>query len=722
MAIFDTISFPPTDAITGKPQIDGWTDNIDPGVAAHFPEPGYAAGGRITFTGGSLTPSVSFQCTQVQVNSPADVGLAAAALAPANGSYLAMGFFCTFDPRFDAADGITIGFLPNFAVKDHTTARRIDLLPNSKNVGAGNTAGTDMIPGAAKDYQARLNRTLNAAPAFWKGVGANTDPDVDQTRWQSVAVNNVFARAASWHPTTPSTNATAGQTAPSTGAFTLAVTDTTQFPSFGNLDVPISGGSTVTVTYTGKNDAAKTFTGCHVAGGAGGAVDPAGAVQAQDLAWSVELLVPTTSGALGGGADWIDLQGHFGLYVNLFRFSEIPQPMPPAQPHAGFYAAQYRFPLPDAAAPVADQHYLFGSLNEQTYIGEDWYGQATITALTGGVNDAKGICFQNIASPASSVGVRHLGSANPSTLTGQIYGTVGTVFPNTLVAQIQNTGSNAVNDVTAEFRFGKWGNPPTAFAQWDPHNPKFTTTPESIPTKINLAAGGAGEITADWRNADVPNVYAGDTCMWVRLDSTGNAAFAQDGVRRNIMFTNLSEQEQDATISGSGHPPPESGSDHDFVLMSHVREIVAAVRQGGDIATHLVDARVTEGHLTEKVLGWYWLVETFRRPGLQFTVNGQTGEVLDPSPGQFGAFAQHENDGSDVFVSGLWGGGLKRHGNTYELRVPHNGEVTIHTWMGAGPPGTLKPPKDITDDGSPLPPSCLALLLPFLNWIKKLLP
>jgi len=710
MAIFDTISFPPTDFVTGKPTIDGWTGNTDPGIAVHFPESGYATGGRISFAGGAIVPPVAFQCTQVQVNSPADVGLPGPLAA---GSYLALGFFCTFDPTFDAADGISIAFLKDFAVKDHTTARRIDLLPNTDGVGAGAPGGgVDPIPGQAANYEARLNRDLAAVPAFWKGVGANTGPG---TNWSSIAVDNCYAKAASWVPSTVQTTAGSGQTVPTTtvsasAPFTLAVVDVSQFPDSGNLTVPIAGNPAVTVAYTGRNTGTNTFTGCTVRKlTTGGSVDTAAPVQLQDIAWSVEVLVPTTTPL--GGADWIDLQGHFGLYVNLFRVSQW-QPQPPATPHAGFLAAQYRFPLPDASAATADQHYLTGFLDDSTYIGEDWYGRATITAITGS-NDAQGICFQNVSDPASSVGVRHPGSADPTTLTQTIYGATGP-YDNTIVAQIQNTNpANGVNNVSAEFRFGKWGNPPTAFAQWD----AATAHGADPPNVLDLtAAGGAtpsGEITSSWLRSNVGSVYAGDICLWVRLDSTDNAAFAQDGVRRNIIFTDLSEHSGDATISGSGYPAPQSGSHHDFLLMTHVRELVTAVRGKGE--TNIAGAAVGGG-LHEDVQGWYWLVETFRRTGLQLTVGDTKAEVIDPSPGQFGALARHQGQPGDVFVSQLSGGGLKRSGNVYELSVPHDGEVTIHTWMGAGPAGTVEPPGVPADGGG-----CLGLLLPFLTWIKKLI-
>jgi hypothetical protein len=210
--------------------------------------------------------------------------------------------------------------------------------------------------------------------------------------------------------------------------------------------------------------------------------------------------------------------------------------------------------------------------------------------------------------------------------------------------------------------------------------------------------------------------YVGDICMWVRLDSPDTVEFAQDGVRRNTIFTQLSEYSTDATISGSGYPPPTSGSHHDFVLMTHVRELVAA-REGGDIARIADIAPAASAGGYEQVLGWYWLIESFRRTGLEFTVGKTTMEVIDPRPGEFGAFARHAGQPGDVFIGELSGGGLTRNGTILELKVPHNGEVTLQAWMGAGPAGTLKPPP-------PPPPAdggggCLAQLLPFLKRVRN---
>src|SRR4051812_28222790 len=125
MAIFDTISFPDFDPVTGRPTLDGWTGNTDPGLSAvNFPEAGYATAGRVTYSGGARVPPVAFQCIRADIDNTWG-------LPVKPGSYLVMGFFCSFDPTFDAADGITLAILPDFATKTHTTARRIDLLPNT---------------------------------------------------------------------------------------------------------------------------------------------------------------------------------------------------------------------------------------------------------------------------------------------------------------------------------------------------------------------------------------------------------------------------------------------------------------------------------------------------------------------------------------------------------------------------------------------------------------
>jgi hypothetical protein len=695
MAIFDTIAFPDYDGITGLPTLDGWTGNTDPGLTAvNFPEAGFAPGGRITFSGGTVVPPVVFGTLHASL-----AGGNAYGVAP--GSYLFLSFFCSFDPTFDTSDGVTISMIPDFATKDHHAARRIDVLPNNVNGAPGTGFGGSSFdwlppetppspfdPGTAHpQYFSKLNR--QPVVNCYKGI----DADVDGNVWAGINPSNVVARCASWVPATVSTTATANVTIPAapTGSHAspdIPVVDTSQFPDSGDV-LALVGGTPVSIAYTGKT--ATSFTGCKVAKGTvAGTLTNGTSVQLMDVGWSVELLFPVTSAL--GGADWIDLTGHFGLYTNLFRFSTI-EPAP-AQPHAGFFAAQYRFPLPDAGAPLADQHYLTGALDPKLVIDESWMGKATIPAITGS-NDALGVRFQNHASPPSSIGARHPGSGSTA-IDNVLYGASGT-FDNQLVAQIENTGAVAANDITADFRFASWGLPPATFGAWDPASAHGATAS----THVNLGPGANGEVTEDWAHGNVPAAYAistlfpGHHCLWVQLSSTNDVNFVEGGTRTNMQFQDLSESEQSATISGSGYPAPSSGH-HDMVLFSHVRPMfVPDGGGGGDGGDGEVGIASFAAHRQAEGKGklvWYWTVNAFRKTGKTFQVGDDVGEIIDPSPGEFGLIALHDGDPSDVFVHQLSGGGIKRRGNAYELRVPHNGEVEVRTWVGAGPVGKVTPP------------------------------
>jgi hypothetical protein len=718
MPIFDTIAFPNYDGITGLPTLDGWTGNADPGLTSvNFPESGFAPGGRVTFSGGSVVPPVVFESLCTDLAGGNAYGVAA-------GRYLWLSFFCSFDPTFDTSDGVTISMIPDFATKDHHSARRIDILPNNNATGApGSGFGGSQYdwlppenppspfdPGTAHPtYFSKLNR--QPVVNIYRGI----DNDGAGNIWSQINPTNVVAKCASWVPATVSTTTTADVSIPAApvGAHAspdVPVVDTSQFPTSGDL-AAIVGGTLVAISYTGKT--ATSFTGCKVAKGTvAGTWTNGSTVQLMDVGWSVELLFPVTSAL--GGADWIDLLGHFGLYMNLFRFSTI-EPTPPAQPHAGFYAAQYRFPLPDAGAPLTDQHYLTGFLDRTLVIDENWMGKATIPAITGS-NDALGVRFQNHANPPSSIGARHPGSGSTA-IDNVLYGASGT-FDNQLVAQIENTGTVAANDITADFRFASWGMPPATFGAWDPASAHGA----SPSTHINLAAGSNGEVTEDWSHTNVPADYAistlwpGHHCLWVELSSTNDVNFVEGGTRTNMQFQDLSESEQPATISGSGYPTPSSGH-HDMVLFSHVRSMFVPDRGGdgdGEIGIAVL-AAAPRGQVKGKLV-WYWLVEGFRRTGHTLQVGDDIGEVIDPSPGEFGLIATHEGDPSHVFVHQLSGGGIKRRGNGYELRVPHNGEVKVNTWIGAGPPGTVTPPPP-----TPTPTPTDPWWVRFIKWLIALI-
>ena len=698
MAIFDKIAFPDYDGITGLPTLDGWTGNADPGLTnVNLAESGFAPGSHITFSGGAIVPPVVFETLHTSLPGGNAYGVGA-------GDYLWLSFFCSFDPTFDTSDGVTISMIPDFANKDHHTARRIDILPNTVSGAPGTGFGGSQFDwlspenppspfDPATDHPQYFSK-LNRQPVInvYKGI----DDDGAGSVWQQIFPTNMVARCASWMPATvssPATGADVAIPAALTGAHAMGditVVSTAQFETSGNVGVVV-GGSLVNIAYTGKT--ATTFTGCKVAKAtAAGTLTAGMTVQRMDVGWSIELLFPVASaGTGGGGADWITLLGQFGLYMNLFRFSTV-EPTPPATPHASFYAAQYRFPLPDPLA--ADQLLLTGSLDKTLVIDENWLGQATIPAIFGS-NPVHGVLFQNEADPASSIGARHNGGPIDNTL----YGMTGTL-DNTLVAQIKNNGTVDANDITADFRFASWGLPPATFGAWDPASAHGA----AATSHINLPAGTSNEVTEFWAHNNVPSDYAistvwpGHHCMWVQLSSTNSVNFVVGGARTNMNFTDLSESEQPATISGSGYPAPSSGH-HDMVLFDHVRTIFVPDPGGngdgevGNLTSFVANRR---SELKGKQ-AWYWVVNAFRKTGLTFQVGDDVGEILDPSPGEFGMIAVHDGDSSHEFQTQLSGGGIKRRGNSYELRVPHNGEVKVRTWVGAGAPGTVTPPPPVVD-------------------------
>ena len=86
-----------------------------------------------------------------------------------------------------------------------------------------------------------------------------------------------------------------------------------------------------------------------------------------------------------------------------------------------------------------------------------------------------------------------------------------------------------------------------------------------------------------------------------------------------------------------------------------------------------------------------WTVEAFRRTGLTMTVDKNTAEIVDPI-GEFGMVAVHENKGDDVLVHELYGGGVRRLGRVYEVRVPDGGSAVVQTSVAANPPASFPPP------------------------------
>jgi hypothetical protein len=563
------------------------------------------------------------------------------------GTYLALAFFCSFDVSFDDADVVVVGLRKAGSVNPADT-RRIDIFPVRDDIGAGlagdpyvTLAGTP----AGNDYHVRTDKQP-LTKTIWKG---RSPTPADPSLWEPAAPANVEARIASWRPATPGATTTAATNVPSgTTTFTIQVDSTGGLPATGAV-VLDPAGVNKTISYTGKDGT--HLTGCRNRDGTAASV-PAGAdVRVAAVGWSIELLLPTAT-----GSDWIPLDDNFGIYFDIVRISRYDAGG--AQFLSQHFATQYVFPL---GLPP-----LTGILDETTAIPA--YGTARIGAV------AKGVGFQNQANPSLSIGARKLGGG---ALLGTIEGSTGN-FDNELVAQLVNTDeTNAAPNVTAEFRLANWGVPPATFASWAQASGAATPTVINPPLPAN---GGTGEVTSEWLRANVPSTYLAHKhqCMWVRLTSTSTVHFSQGGTRRNMDFLPLSEHEEDVEISGVGYGTPADGSEHEMLLVPSVREILVAD------AGPMIAAVGREGRQTyHKVM--VWTVDSFRRTADTITIGKVTAEVLDPTPGQFGAIALHD-DPADVLGFQFTGGGIQwTTGGFLSVRVPPEKSVTGHVRLNAAP-------------------------------------
>jgi hypothetical protein len=421
---------------------------------------------------------------------------------------------------------------------------------------------------------------------------------------------------------------------------------------------------------------------------------PTSAGQPPEFAWSVEIRIPRDTDA--GGGNWINLFDGFAIYFSLLRATV-----------SATQKVQFTFPV-----GVGTANWLTGVLGAGTTIPV--YGKGFIPALASpvGGNCGLGVTFIN---GENSVGIRPTTAAAFSALGTTIFGATGP-SDNRLVAQVRNTDPTATAPgVTAEFRFANWGMGPMGFAAWAMAQgaTPMPTTPSDIAPNQQV------ELTSDWPRASVPTAYAAHPhqCVWVQLDTHQTPPgvpvnFIQSAVRRNLDFSNLSQVRQPAEISGVGYPAPKDGSDHDFLLSVNVREIKMPAEEEPRAAVARTLAIAPSREPTVAVV-WLWIVHGYRRTGMTLEIEGTKYELLDDSPGAFGAVATHD-DATDVFGYQLSGKGLEHLGrNSYSLRVPQNGSVTIDTQISAdtqnGASGCL-----------PIGP-LVKLWRALVNWIKKLL-
>lgn len=422
-----------------------------------------------------------------------------------------------------------------------------------------------------------------------------------------------------------------------------------------------------------------------------------------EFAWSVELTLPITADPM---SDWIDLSADFGLYFGVIKILPIDD-----DPNDGIIppAAEYIFPT-DSSWMAGTSLILFTPSDSDFGHGLIPHLDPTVTAASNGVHFVDGW---------QSIGRRPVGSST-LVLDGFIEGPSGT-HDNELVAHIENTGSDPANDITAEFRFRKFGLASGTPITWDKPSgltpnpaPNRLATPPDAPVDLGTTpTTNRATITAQMPRSAVTGDYVTHPhrCMWVQLNSSTPVYFDQSSIRRNMNFVDLSEVEFEPEISGEGYEEPADGGGlHEFVLQTFcrrivVRELIEAGDKAGEDAVTLarnslihsrliktrddvnVNDAVTARRSTAAVVAdpqqlqdsviHIWLTEGLRETGRSVTIGSKEYRVMDSGAGCFG-FVAHHVGVNDPFGWEFSGSGIGRYRpGIYGVAVPHGGALSV---------------------------------------------
>jgi hypothetical protein len=437
--------------------------------------------------------------------------------------------------------------------------------------------------------------------------------------------------------------------------------------------------------------------------------------------WGVELKIPTTNSAEGGGSSWLNLGSPFGVYINVIRVcgsaacAAGPSPAP-GIPVDTFAVQEFTFPRADYAASPPTR-IIQGALLQE--IPPAWYGEGTFGAQGSGA----GVKFLN---SIAGIGVKQGAS---STLSYKIEGQIGTPpvpAENKMTARVVNSGTTPANDVKAEFRIANWGLPPMSYTNWakiparnDTSNPNPNTNPTpggTIPVATNNPPTQADSVDLElwWKlNATERMDYLANSqhqCILVRLTSSQNVNFVEESVRWNFDFQHLSKASEIAQISGRGYPKPENGDEHEFVL--HVHH--GRVQRGGEQTGALT-------HVERTGAAFMWMAHGYRvTPGV---LEIQARHAHKPLRhfrimqyvGSFGIMAIAKDPAITEIDYDLAGDTLKQVGDgVYRVGVAHGQDIFVRTRFAAGEklePEPFTPPKWTPPreggDGGGGKPSCL---------------
>lgn len=626
------ICFPTADPVTGDPVLDGFLGHDiedEDGVFASNPdETGYTLGAKVTLADAALAgvpPAVVIETVKER-----------------SADFIHLGFYVRYAATFDQNNVIVLSMRPWASNGHDSSTRRFDIYPvwDEATYGAEdpdpNNSSLPASPGgtpptAANPVKAGYDDAYPARPgqanasSFWKVRTKRQPQHVDY-----------------WTGATP------------TG-------DPTPWTYVGDINL-LPDGVEIKVRSS----------------------QPEPNASPKVCAWSLEVKLP-----LAAGNDWIDLTGHFHLFLDVVRIQNLSGGSDPLV--HGHYNTQYIWPN--------QANRLHGNPKSAPFlIDPTWYGDAIVPAA--GQNPCSGVQFVN--GSMYSVGVRDKNDAAWSAPGENLRGPnapAGTT--NRLVAQVENTvAAGTAAGVSAKFFFAQWGiNGPAGSLDWADAEHQaaagFGAGHDAVQVNQNqpVTNGTPVELTDDWEAAKVPLAYSqsngGDHCTMVVLDGAPGVVFSQGSIRRNIIFGSMSKFERDVTVSDVGNPPPPGGAAYQqFVLFTTVRSLHESVPKGG---VQIDPKRGYDGPLEDVIVGWQQIVHGFIDTSEDLTINGTTYRSLSPTS-SFGYMLSHQGKG-DRFTHQLElapgndpiASLSTRDHTAYAVRVPAGGHVQLRHVLEAKP-------------------------------------
>ncbi len=380
-----------------------------------------------------------------------------------------------------------------------------------------------------------------------------------------------------------------------------------------------------------------------------------------DTSWDVEIKMPFST--LTGGGEWVSFADEFLFYYNVFCVLNDDDPNE-------LYAVEFHWPR-DAAM-------LEGVVEAELFSPGEWgEGTKDPTVVSRGVY---------IDSQYSDIWVE---PSDGSGRTNKIM-----LGDNTFNARLRNNAqkedeTGTPQPVTAEqvktrFRIAKWG----VMSEPDADTGDWSIIP----------VGGAGDgftATQDIPGDDTPVVFSKDwnvtqqwiddnieyahQCVYVEIDSDGNANIMQKGYYRNMDFVDASEFSRIATISTKGYEPPPGGEDNHQIIM-HVTANAWSFEpdepEGMKKATPAA-ASLRQQQSSDDIVSYLrWIVNCFLKTGKGITIKGKKYSLVKPM-GSFGYVVRHYGPVRRWFFD--IEGARKINGSTYILTMPQYSHQDVFT-------------------------------------------